>query len=215
MKIIPREARKITYSTEIRNLKKRLTLSEAQRAFIIGTVLGDANLDLNWSGTNYRLRFSHSAKQKDYMFWKLGILRDWFLSEPRYYTKTNSYFLTSISHPEITSIARLFLKNGKKSIPENIFELLNNPLALAVWFMDDGGAIMRNGKFFGYHLNSQSFTQNENEILSKTLTDLCGISVRPEKNHGRYRLRINKSSAAEFKSIVANEIIPSMKYKLG
>ena len=69
-------------------------MSDTQRAFAIGTILGDANLELNWSKTNYKLRFAHSEKQKDYILWKYRNLEEWVLTKPRYYAKTKSYFLS-------------------------------------------------------------------------------------------------------------------------
>src|SRR3989344_5115248 len=51
----PRESRKITYSSEIRNLKK-VPFTERQKSIIIGCVLGDACLHPNWSSTNYTLK---------------------------------------------------------------------------------------------------------------------------------------------------------------
>ena len=59
MKAIPREAGRITYSTDIRNLKK-LRITDIQKAVVIGSILGDGNLNSNWSNTNYRLKISHS-----------------------------------------------------------------------------------------------------------------------------------------------------------
>jgi hypothetical protein len=220
METTPRKARRITYSTEIRNLKKRLSLSDAQKAFAIGTILGDANLELNWSKTNYKIRFAHSEKQKDYVSWKYQNLKDWILTKPRYYSKTKSYFFNTISHTDITSLAEIFIKNNKKVIPENISELLENPLTLAVWFMDDGNAIHRNAELHGFHINSQSYTLKENILLRDSLRFIYNLSVEVEKNnhnkHGEdyYRLRINKSSIDTFQNMLVDHIIPAMQYKL-
>ncbi|OGN05846.1 MAG: hypothetical protein A2831_03055 [Candidatus Yanofskybacteria bacterium RIFCSPHIGHO2_01_FULL_44_17] len=216
MKIIPREARKITYSTEIRNLKKRLFLSDAQKAFVVGTILGDANLDLNWSKTNYRLRFSHSVKQEDYVMWKYQNLKEWILTKPRYYAKTRSYFFNTISHSDITSLAGLFLKNGKKIIPDSISDFLQNPITLAVWFMDDGNARVDKNRFDGYHINSQSFTLEENQLLVNALYKNFGVFCRIHKNHGKHRLYIGvKANVEKFKKIIQSLVISSLQYKLG
>ena len=66
MKVIPREAGRVTYSTEIRDLKK-IGFDEYQRAVIIGSILGDGCLCENWSKTNYRLLIMHSVDQKEYI----------------------------------------------------------------------------------------------------------------------------------------------------
>ena len=66
MKIIPREAGRITYSTEIRDLKK-LNFSDIQKEVLIGNILGDGHLCENWSGTNFRLKISQAKRQEDYV----------------------------------------------------------------------------------------------------------------------------------------------------
>jgi len=146
MKAIPREARRVTYSTEIRSLKQRLNLIGQQRAVVLGSVLGDGSLIPNWSRTNYRLRIRHSIKQQEYLLWKYRILKDWVLSVPKLYAKTKSLSFTTISHPELTAIAKIFYRKNRKVVPKEIASFLQDPLALAIWFMDDGNAIKRNGK---------------------------------------------------------------------
>lgn len=214
MKIIPREARKITYSTKIRTLKK-LCLNELQKSVLIGSALGDGNLELNWSKTNYRLRIGGSEKQKDYILWKYNILKDIVLTEPRYSLSTKSFHFSTISHPEITELGKIFYKSRKKVLPNKISELIKNTTAIAVWFMDDGNAIKRDGKTYGYHFNTQSFSKKENAILAKTLQNIYGIESILENNHGNYRIRImRKHSREKLKQMIGNIIIDSMQYKI-
>ena len=215
MKIIPREAKRVTYSTEIRNLKT-VPLSEIQRAVVIGNILGDGCLCENWSKTNYRLIISHSIDQKEYIEWKYQILKRWILTEPRFYEKNRSFTIRTVSHPELTEFRNLFYPQGKKIIPENIEDLLSNPLTLAVWYMDDGNNVVRNGKSYGYHINTQSFSYEENEILARVLNDLYEIEVKIEKNKGKYRLAIWKRlSRDQLRDQIEYLMLPSMKYKLG
>lgn len=215
-KVIPREARRITYSTEIRNLKKTLILSEYQKAFVIGTILGDGYLDPNWSKTNYRLKISHSIKQKEYFSWKYDILKDWILTEPMEYTRTHSITLRTVSHPEFTVLQNLFYQGRRKIIPHPIEKFLRDPVTIAVWFMDDGNAVKRNGKTVGYHLNTQSFTQSENLELLHVLGRIHGIRGVLERNNGKFRIGIwNKSSREKFSMLIAPHLIASMRYKIG
>lgn len=174
MKEIPREAGRVTYSTEIRNLKK-VEFNEYQRAVIIGSILGDGCLCENWSKTNYRLLMMHSVDQKEYILWKYSILKQCILSEPRFYDGNKSLTIRTISHPELTMLRNIFYPNGKKIIPLNIIEYIENPLTIAIWFMDDGNAVLRKKKLCGYHINSQSFTYDENHLISKVLNDLYSI----------------------------------------
>ena len=132
MKVIPREAGRITYSTDIRNLKNRIKITDVQKAVVIGSILGDGNLSGNWSKTNYRLKISHSVKQRAYLWWKYEILKDFILTKPQVYEKTKSVSFRTISHNEFTEFYKLFYPLGKKVIPQNIEELIKNPITIAI-----------------------------------------------------------------------------------
>lgn len=213
--VIPREAGRTTYSTEIRELKKRLVLDKDQRAIVIGSILGDGCLCENWSKTNYRLKISHSVKQQDYILWKYRRLKDWILTEPKIYERTKSVSIRTVSHSELTVLQKIFYRNKKKVIPKNIKELLN-PLAIAIWFMDDGNIARKQGKVSGYNINTQSFSFQEQQLLVKALNDTWKLSVVIERNRGKYRLGIYARSGREsFANLIGNLIIPSLKYKIG
>ena len=165
--------------------------------------------------TNYRLKMSHSIKQQEYVLWKYDILKDWILTEPKIYEKTKSITIRTISHPELTDLHAIFYRDKKKIIPQNIEELLS-PLALAVWFMDDGNIVRRNDKIIGLHLNTQSFTLREHKRLQDILNNTYKISTTIEINNGYYRLAIWKKLPRErFVGIVKPYILDSMCYKIG
>src|SRR3990167_2412435 len=158
--VIPREARRITYSNEIRNLKK-LSFSEIQKEVIVGNLLGDGHLCQNWSGTNFRLKIGQAKKQEDYVSWKYDILKDFVLTAPKLHVSTNSVRFATISHPELTNFHNIFYQGRKKIVPKNIPDLLSS-LVIAIWFMDDGNVKMEGRSVGGYHLNTQSFSTDEN-----------------------------------------------------
>lgn len=215
MRTIPREARRITYSTKIRNLKQRLSLNDEQKAVVIGSVLGDGTLAENWSKTNFRLKISHSIHQNEYILWKYEMLREWFLSEPSYYEKTKSVTIRTVSHQELTAFRKIFYQENRKIIPENIVTLIRNPITIAVWFMDDGNCIRRNGKIIGFHINTQSFTLEEHYLLVQALQEAYGLEMRLEGNHNKYRLAAYHRYAREkLRNIITPFILPSMQYKI-
>ena len=214
MKVIPREVRRITYSAKIRELKKRLALSPDQRSLVIGSVLGDGYLEPNWSRTNYRLKVQHSAQQKDYVLWKHSLLSDWALTEPKEQLVNCSIRFRTISHPELTKFRELFYRGNKKIIPEDIAKLLD-PFALAVWFMDDGGKLTGKGRLRGYYLNTQSFSENQNKVLVKALSEKLGIKgVSVQANHGYKRLFIGAYGRNRLRELIDPHVIPTMRYKL-
>ena len=216
MRVIPRKARKITYSTEIRNLKQRLTLNDYQKAVVIGCLLGDGNLELNWSKTNYKLRFGHSVRQRDYLYWKYNLLRDWVLTKPRLNQKTKSLFFNTISHKELSSLGELFYKGSKKILPGNFSEIIKNPVTLAVWFMDDGNVIRRNDRVYGFHLNTQSFSYQENSNIITALRNAYGLNWNIEKNKKSIALNLliqSQDKTLNDKEIdeLSNKIIQTMQ----
>jgi hypothetical protein len=209
-KVIPREARKITYSAEIRNLKKRLSLSDYQRDLIIGSLLGDGCLK-----TNYRLKVQHSVKQSEYVYWKAEILGEWLRTPPRYQKVNRSIRFRTISHEKLTALRHRFYRNSRKTIPTEVKNLLS-PFVIAVWFMDDGNIIRHEKRTVrGFHLNTQSFNQRENVVLKDCLHKVYGLSVGLETNHGKTRIYINTSSVNRFRDIVRPHIVSGMQYKLG
>jgi len=213
--VIPREARRVTYSSDIRN-RKRVSLNQHQRAIIIGSILGDAGLYSNWSRTNYRLKVQQCLKQSVYVEWKYEALAPLVLTPPQQYVRTRSVWFRTISHPELTRLHAVFYRDGKKIIPENIAEYLANPVTMAVWFMDDGNIKSGNGKVRGYNLNTQSFSREENIRLRDAIEAVHGIGSSIEHNHHYYRLGIyHRQSREKFVSLVREFVIPSLQYKIG
>lgn len=215
--VIPREAKRITYSSEIRALKKK-SFSKEQLSIVQGALLGDGCLHTAWAGTskNYRFAKTHSVKQREYVNWTYAKLKPFILTPPALYEPVQSLKLRTISHPELTQLRSIFYPNGKKILPNNIALIMQDSLALAVWFMDDGNAIVRKGNVVGYHINTQSFSLEENEQIKHSFFQLYGIKSTIEKNKQWYRLGIwQKQSRLLFVKIIEPYIIPSMWYKLG
>jgi len=215
MKVIPREARRITYSTEIRALKK-VPFSSKQLSIIQGSLLGDGCLHKSWSGKNYRFAKTHSIKQREYVELVYKNLKPFILTPPVLYEPVQSLKLRTISHPELTKLRKIFYPQGLKNLPSNMGSIIKDPLALAVWFMDDGNIVVRSGKVIGYNLNTHSFSQQENELIIKLFERLYGVSFKLDKNKGKFRLAVWKKLSRElFRDIIKKYILSSMQYKLG
>ncbi len=216
-KAIPRESKRITYSSEIRALKS-LPLSSRQKSIIQGSLLGDGCLHAGWPGTsvNYVFSKTHSVKQSEYVNWICTELKPFVLKKPYLYEPVQSLKLRTISHPELTELRPLFYQNGKKKLPEIIDQIMIDPLALAVWFMDDGNARLWNKEFVGFNLNTQSFTFEENRRIAQLFRFIYQIDAIVVRNNGYFRLSIGKQdSSRRFRQLVEAQVIPSMAYKLG
>jgi hypothetical protein len=203
--------------------KSLLKLSTKQKELLVGALLGDGNL--RFVGRNHEASFvvDHSSVQKEYVFSKYKIMKEWVTTEPkqltRIYHKDRNRQLTSfrfqtISHPELTTWYHIFYLNGKKIIPGNIKELLVSPFSLAIWFMDDGNKNHR-AVFF----NTQQFSREEQELLRACLKVNFGLETALNKHwvfNGKqlYRIRVNTKSTKRLYALIRDFVIPSMTYKL-
>ncbi|MEK7601481.1 MAG: hypothetical protein AAB480_03055 [Patescibacteria group bacterium] len=216
-KVIPRESKRITYSSEIRALKL-VPFSSEQLSIVKGSLLGDGCLHTAWPGTSKNYVFSkmHSIKQKEYIDWVYEKLQPFVRKLPRPYEPTQSIRLRTISHSALTVLMSVFYRDGKKVLPSEIDEIIADQLALAVWFMDDGNIVRSEGKVKGYHLNTQSFDLAEHRRLIQAFEKSHGIHVNIEKNNRYYRLAIfRRESREKFRSLIHAHVLPSMQYKLG
>ena len=150
------------------------------------------------------------------MDWTYKHLKLFILTPPWLYEKVQSLKIRTISHPTLTILRDEFYKDRQKVLPKNIADIMSDPLALAVWFMDDGNIVRKNAKVVGYNLNTQSFSKKENEHIVRIFKDVHQINFLLDKNKGKYRLGVwQKQSREAFSNLIEEYVIPSMQYKLG
>lgn len=131
-------------------MKKNAILTSRQLSVIIGLLLGDGTMRLGEGAVNANFKIEHGLQQKDYVYWKYDILREWVFTEPKLSMRydhngeayAKSWWFRTIRHPILTNIYNRFYSRsgfrvGRKIIPRDINRYLD-PLALAIWVMDDG-----------------------------------------------------------------------------
>jgi len=180
----------------------RGVLTKRQRQILIGTLLGDAHLELN--GKYVRLRVDHYSPQKDYTFWMASEFTPFSLP-PRIISRVDKrngktytrWHFSTKSLPILSEFRNMFYKEGKKIVPPNISGMMDN-LSLAIWYMDDG---FRRRDSKGFYLCTSSFSDKEQKILQYILnakeeeTQKVSISVHlhlPMKNKAFYKERYGK-----------------------
>lgn len=200
----------------VRSLRNSLSLSQIQKSLIYGTMMGDGCIygNAGEKQKNYRLQIIQTAKQKELVWWKFQLLRNFVLKEPQYLNANNSWRFRTISHPEITEIYHRFYRNGKKIVPKNIKEIIRDRLALAVWYMDDGCKDTSYGQEKGLIINTQNFSVDEQQKLIELLEKIHGIKARINKDRKWYRLHIGVRFQYKFSQLVKDYIIDILKYKL-
>lgn len=191
-------------------------LSKIEASVLVGTMLGDGHLEKN--GNGYRLQILHSHKQRDYVWWKHSHLKRFALREPellempdRRYQKINLGVRFRTHNAEVfDKLRRVFYRGRRKIVPPSIENILDS-LALAVWYMDDGG---RRKDCRGMFLNTLSFSDREQSVLQRTLLKLWNIKTRLHWVQDGYRIYIPMAMSLKFTQIISPFIIPSMYYKL-
>jgi hypothetical protein len=196
---------------QVREIRRKLSLSEIQRGVLIGTILGDGCLSVNAAGKHYRLKVEQGKDRKEYVFWLYNIFRNWTLSPPKYQKSRRAWRFYTLSHPEITNFRKIFYRDKRKIIPVNIQKYLIHPISLAVWFMDDGGL---ESKKKTSTISTHSFSEEENELLIECFRKNFGLKINLNWDGKGFRLYIPMESIKTFKNLVYPYILPSMMYKL-
>jgi LAGLIDADG DNA endonuclease family len=181
------------------------SLTEEQQAIVTGSLLGDGAMRCK---TNALLEVNHSWHQQAYVEWKYRQLAE-LVSTPPKLRKGNGgriscRFLTR-SLPALTLYFNLFYASGKKAAPE--LEL--SPLALAVWFMDDG-CKSRNAVY----LNTQQFDLVSQQRLLDQLHDQWGIEGTLNKDESYHRIRISVAGTVRLAALIDQYLLPELRYKL-
>ena len=189
-------------------------LSHIQEQMILGSLLGDMNIGKpRKHHPTCRLALVHSTKQKELFMKKVEILGE-FMGDYKEYNyldnRTNNTYSTirgnSKSHKVFNDIYNKLYINGVKTITQEYLDMIDHPIALAYWFMDDG---TNSGQ-----ITTNCFSLKEVQLLSSWLKSKFNIETTIHKSLKDYTLYIKACSRLEFDSIICTYIIPSMKYKL-
>jgi hypothetical protein len=195
----------------------RRKLTSKQEKVLIGTLLGDGTMELN--GKYPRLRIQHSQRQNEYLKWKHKVFSKISTKVKSFYRKKDCrtkkrYACCSFDTHSIHSLNglyKIFYCSGKKKIPSNFDKILNSPLSLAVWFMDDG---QKRSDCNALRISTDSFSYKEQLILQKCLYKNFNISVKIHKKGKFWNLYIPSIETRKFIQIISRYVIPSMKYKI-
>ena len=157
--------------------------------------------------------------QKDYVWWKYNELSGFVNSEPKLIWaldkrsgKTYGHWRFNSKTCEIfTKLSLVFYQDKRKIVPEFIDQLLKTPLALAVWFMDDG---FNRKDCLGKYLNTQSYSIKEQGLLINCLEKNFGLKTKIHWAAGKPRLYLNAFQSRKFVNLIKEHIILSMRYKI-
>ena len=209
------------HSKEIENYKKGLKLTKRQREILVGKLLGDGHLETKDRGRTYRLKIEHSIKQKEYVDWLYHEFKEWVRTRPQQkerYMNLRSvkgiykkYWFNTLSSGSFRFYARQFYENRRKIVPKLIRKMLS-PLALAVWYMDDGS--IKSNAHRTILFNTHSFDKKNIKLLQDALMENFNIKTTVRKQKEGLQIYVLSESVDNLKNTIKKYIIPSMKYKL-
>lgn len=193
------------------DILKQTPFSKKEKEFIVGTLLGDACIRKN--GKIPRMCLVHSKKYENYFHWKIMQMEKYFnLWREKEDKRKNTTLLytETLQHNGLNNFYKMFYKNGKKIIPDNL-DIYMTPYSLCVWYLDDGTL---NDKT-NYRIYTNCFEYNDQiklQSLIKRCFDLdCNIIKRKDNQH---YLSFNSKNSNKMTKIIEPYVIDSMKYKI-
>jgi recombination protein RecA len=198
-------------------------LSSQQEQLILGSLMGDGNLSPNRQGrSGTRFRMGQGARQASYLDWKVSLLGN--IECSRTVNAKGAVFADFTPLPELAELHdAVYFGDGKKHLSWDYLKALT-PLALAVWYADDGGFTVRSkgvqertrGGTGRVEICVEAMSPGSRQRLAQYLRDTHGLNVRLRQAGARQTAVLAFTAAAsdKFHQLVAPYLHPSMDYKL-
>ena len=189
-----------------------MNLTLEARSIVVGSLLGDAYL--TWNGS---MQIEHSYGHASYVSWKYEKLKEIVGKPPRiierFDSRTNKTYRSFRFYTKavLKTFRTLFYSGRKKIDPQEVRGLLD-PLALAVWFMDDGSRGARTPK--GLVFNTSSFSMEEQLFLQDVLCEKFGVEMSVHKVGKGFQLYVRARSFSRFSELVSPHLVTCMRYKI-
>jgi recombination protein RecA len=196
-------------------------LSDVQWEVVLGGLMGDGSLSPSRSGNGARFRWGHGEAQAVYSDWKASLFAN--LSVSRSTNAKGAVFHDVQPLPELAELRDAVYVGGKKVLGDDYLKQLT-PLALAVWYMDDGGFTLRSkglqqrteGGSGRSEICVEAFSADTQRRLQAHLADTWGIQTSLQRRGARQMavLQFPTAETAKFHALIAPFVHPSMAHKL-
>jgi recombination protein RecA len=198
-------------------------LSDQQWQVVLGGLMGDAHLAPNLHDRHgVRFRMGHGAKQVDYLDWKASLFGN--IGQSRTVNAKGAAFVDLTPLSELGELRDVvYWGDGKKHLTDDYLKSLS-PLALAVWFMDDGSFSERSkglqertaGGSGRVEFCVEAMSKASRVRLADHLRDVHGVDSRVSIRGAAKMavLTMTTVGSSRFLELVAPYVHPSMDYKL-
>lgn len=186
-------------------------LSDQQFQVVVGSLMGDGHLSSQGNARNdVRFSMGYGCEQVEYLRWKTDLLGN--LKHSVNHHEHGAHGVDFAPLPELAELQRaVYLGDGKKFFSEEYLKALT-PLALAIWYMDNGSFSSGGGG----HIEICVETMNEGSRTRVVdyLRDTHGCDVRlcHSDSAGSTAIVFTAAASAKFQELVAPYIHPSMSY---
>lgn len=199
----------LKYESKLNSLKG---FSKTAEQVLIGSLLGDGCVHLHQDCRNCLFQEAHTLSQLPYLQWKFDIFSRFFWGKihscPPSKKRPKPMFLyMSSTSPMLNEIRQEWYPNGKKRVPEKKLDKID-PLALAVWYQDDGNYFY--GKYL-CELAINSFPDQKEQIVEWFRTR-WGFRFMHSR---RPVLKFTRESSDKFLRMVSPFAHPCLIYKFG
>ncbi|MCP3973531.1 MAG: recombinase RecA [bacterium] len=193
-------------------------LSPQQRQVVLGGLMGDGSVSrkrMSGAGVTVksRYRFGHGPKQDDYALWKASLLEGVPTSVSRH-TK-GGWMVETTPLAELDEVRDAVYLGDKKVFSWDYLKELT-PLALAIWYMDDGGFQVRrnDGSAGRSEICVQAMESTTRDRLRSYLADTWGLSVKLTNRGGNAVLTFDRDGTENLHSLISSYVPECMDYKL-
>jgi recombination protein RecA len=198
-------------------------LSEQQWQVVLGGLMGDANLSPNRRDRHgVRFRLGHGAKQACYLDWKTSLLGN--IAHSRRTNAKGADFVDFTPLAELGELQQVvYMGDGKKHLTWDYLKALT-PLALAIWYMDDGCFTVRSkglqartaGGTGRVEICVEAMSPGSRERLVEHLTGTYGLDCKVIESGARKKavLQFTTAATTRLQELIAPYVHPSMDYKL-
>jgi len=187
-----------------------ISLTFLQKQLIYGSLLGDGSIAKGKDDKNCRFSETHSAKQKKYLLFKYKKLQPYsgkFIEYPGRYGLEVKF--STKAHPIFNSFRKMFYaEDGRKIIKFPTLKQITHPLALAIWYGDDGS-----NDVWDCRLATAKYSIEEIKHLIKWLKITFKIESFLHK-HGKYWYMSIRKDKPKFIRLIKPYLPKVMHYKL-
>ncbi len=205
-------------------LAQPILLNAMQVQVILGALMGDGSLSkpIRRDDASARFRMGHGAKQAAYLDWKVSLLAN--IPHAKTANAKGAVFADFTPLAELAELREaVYFGDGKKHLAWDYLKSLT-PLALAIWYMDDGCFTVRSkgvqertlGGTGRIEICVEAMSPGSRDRLVRYLADTYGLEVKLTSRGTRKMsvLQFTTAASEKLQKLVAPYIHPSMDYKL-